>query len=185
MSLPEPWAEMDAAERKALLHRTVTAALSSQNVSPKTITIITRSFQDDAAVLAKFHQEVFGDDAGRYPLWRADGSPSAGLEIQALMRFPSNLGGAVDHPRTVEWASDILNRFLATRTPVAGGGFYWYADRMHRVAKKLFKSGVPIGYFNSFHPASIGRVEYPVKEVIEAYRNGIAAEYLHVMLGAD
>lgn len=182
-----PWTgylEMSALERRALLSRTIDAHFPEgydSTATAKKRTILARSFKDDAAVLAEFHARIFGDDAWRYSVWDDRGNPRYATEVKALIRFPSTLGGDVETARTIEWTRDMLTRFLAASSPVAGGGFHWHVEQMLAVTKKLFKSGVPLDYVNGFHPSGM-RKGYPVKEVIEGYQAGLPIEYVAALL---
>lgn len=183
----EPWTgylKMSALERRLLLERAVNAHFPEgydNATTAKKRTILNRSFKNDAAVLAEFHSQVFGDEAWRYPIWDDQGNPRHSAEIKALIRFPSALGGDVEAARTVEWTRDMLTRFLAASSPVAGGGFHWHVEQMLAVTKKLFKSGVPLDYVNGFHPSGM-RKGYPTTEVIEGYRAGLPIEYVAALL---
>lgn len=174
---------MTTLERRTLLVKTIDThiSVSEQTNMAKKRTILARSFQHDAAVLADFHAAVFGDEAWQHPIWDDSGRPRHSAEIKALIRFPSTLGGAVDAPRTVEWTRDALTRFMSVSNPVAGGGFHWHVEKMLAVTKKLFKSGVPLDYVNGFHPSTM-RENYPVAAVIDGYRAGLPVEYVAALL---
>lgn len=137
---------------------------------------VVRKFQNSQAVLTGYLTRVYGEQVAKAIM---DGErPSEGPVLSDVLLFPVRSGLDPSEDETAGWAAfsceqDIIDRYSGTHDTVcilrSPDHVFYFLD-----------AGVPLSYATSVK-APWGK--YPMKKVIKAWREGVACEYLPLVLG--
>lgn len=153
---------------------------------PRTTNLIKESFDNDLERIVHFLTAVtdgrivlgslFFEEASVLKMrdyWRLSDIRD---DIATLIQFPA-LVGSVDE--AVAWAQVFLPRLREQGDGVYSPEYDLRASLIE--IRKLREAGVPIEYVRAFD--TDGRSRYPVDIVLEAHRDGLAAEFALAALG--